>query len=71
MKYIRRRRHLRPRPTRAQINQRIQHVTCDINLLRFEWIIEAHQPEPDHQKLYLLRDAIVALRDELADLKEL
>jgi len=71
MKSTRRRRHLRPRPTRGQINQRIQHVTCDINLLRLEWIIEAHQPEPDHKKLYFLRDAIVALRDELSDLEEL
>lgn len=71
MKYTRRRRHLRPRPTRAQIAQKIQRVSTTMQFFRLEWLLEANQPEPDHQRLYFLHDSIVKLRDEIASLEEL
>ena len=71
MKQNRRRRHLRPRPSRAQINQRIQHVSSNMQLFQLEWILEAQQLQPRQGRLRFLHDAIVAMRDELASLEEM
>ncbi len=42
MKQNRRRRHLRPRPTRSQVNQQIEHVRSAIQLFQMEALLEAH-----------------------------
>ena len=46
MKQNRRRRHLRPRPTRSQINQQIGRVRSAIQLFQMEWLLEAQQEQP-------------------------
>jgi len=71
MKYTRRRRHLRPRPTRAQIAQQIQRVSFILQFFRLEWLLETNQPEPDQQRVSFLNDGIMKLRDEIASLEEL
>jgi hypothetical protein len=67
MKQNRRRCHLRPRPTRAQINAQIGHLCTLRNLLRLEWLIEAQQEQPQQLHLRLLHDRIVEIGDEIAD----
>ena len=45
MKQLRRRRHLRPRPTRSMINQQVQHVRTTLQAFQLEWILEARRSE--------------------------
>jgi hypothetical protein len=59
MKQTRRHRHLRPRPTRSQINQQIQGVRSTMQAFQLEWILEAQRPERNLGRLRLLHDAIV------------
>ncbi len=69
MKNNRRRRHLRPRPSRAQITQQLQHVASNMRLFQAEWLLEAALPQPSQARLRFLHDAIVAMRDELESLE--
>jgi ubiquinone biosynthesis protein UbiJ len=71
MKNNRRRRHLRPRPTRSQVHHQIQHVISNMRLFQAEWILEVQQPQPNQFRLRFLHDAIVAMRDEIAALEEI
>ncbi len=71
MKHTRRRRHLRPRPSRAQIHQQIQRVSSNMQLFQLEWILEAQQSHPCQGRLQFLHDAIVSMRDELASLEQM
>jgi len=64
MKQTRRRRHLRPRPTRSMINQQIQRVRAALQAFQMEWVLEAQRPERDLGRLRFLHDAIVQMRDE-------
>jgi hypothetical protein len=71
MKHTRRRRHLRPQPTRAQINQQIARIQSAIQLFQMEWLLESQRPVPCHQRLRFLHDRIVEMRDEISSLEEL
>lgn len=71
MKQLRRRRHLRPRPTRSTINQQIQHVRSTLQAFQLEWILEAQRPERNLGRLRFLHDAIVQMRDEISCLESL
>jgi len=69
MKQTRRRRHLRPRPTRSMINQQIQRVRAALQAFQMEWVLEAQRPERDLGRLRFLHDAIVQMRDEIFSLE--
>jgi hypothetical protein len=71
MKQIRRRRPLRPRPTRSQVNQQIQLVCSTLQAFQLEWILEAQLPERNLGRLRFLHDAIVQMRDEISSLETL
>ena len=71
MKQVRRRRHLRPRPSRSQTNQQIARMQSAIQLFQVEWILESQRPAPCHQRLRFLHDRIVEMRDEISALEEL
>ena len=65
MKYTRRRRHLRPRPSRAQIRQYSDRLRRRIQLLRTEWILEVAREDRNYLHLRRLYDRIVAGQDEI------
>ena len=65
MKQNRRRRHLRPRPSRSQIRHQIDRLQGLINLLRTEWLLEAAREDRNHLHLRLLHDRILACQDEI------
>ncbi len=69
MKINRRRRHLRPRPTRGQISAALRRLRTLLNLLRVEWVLEARNPQPRMAHLQFLHDRIVELNDEIAQLE--
>ena len=69
MKQHRRRRHLRPRPTRSQVRQQIGRIHKAMQLFQVEWLLEAGKPQPDSTRLLLLHNTIVAMRDEVIDLE--
>ncbi len=65
MKFTRRRRHLRPRPSRAQIHQQIDRLRRQIPWLRMEWLLEAARKDRNLLHLRLLHQRILACQDEL------
>jgi hypothetical protein len=69
MKQTRRRRHLRPRPTRSMINQQILRVRSTLQAFQMEWVLEAQRPERNLGRLRFLHDAIVQMRDEILSLE--
>jgi hypothetical protein len=71
MKQNRRRRHLRPRPSRHQVNQQIQRVSSALRLFQIEWLLESQRPAPCHQRLRFLHDMIIEMRDEISSMEEL
>ena len=71
MKINRRRRHLRPRASRSQINQQIARMQSALRLFQTEWLLESQRPAPCHQRLRFLHDRIVEMRDEISALEEL
>jgi hypothetical protein len=71
MKQNRRRRHLRPRPTRSQLNQQIAHIRSLIQLFQLEWSLESQRSVPCCQRLRFLHDRIVEMRDEISAMEEL
>jgi hypothetical protein len=71
MKQDRRHRHLRPRPTRSQLNQQIARIQSLLQLFQLEWLLESQRPAPCCQRLRFLHDRIVEMRDELETLEEL
>jgi hypothetical protein len=71
MKQLRRRRHLRPRPTRSQINQQIAQMQSALRLFQVEWLLESQRPAPCYQRLRFLHDRIVEMRDEISSLEEI
>jgi hypothetical protein len=70
MKQNRRRRHLRPRPTRSQVNQQIERVRSAIQLFQLEWIMEARKTQPSLGRLRFLHDAIGQMKDEVVSLEQ-
>lgn len=71
MKQNRRRRHLRPRRTRCQINQAIAGIQSALQLFQVEWLLESQRPAPCYQRLRFLHDRIIEMRDEISSLEEL
>ena len=70
MKHNRRRRHLRPRPTRSQINQQIGRVRQALQLLQIESLLEIQQNEkPNLLRLRFLDGAIGTMRAEISELE--
>jgi hypothetical protein len=70
MKQTRRRRHLRPRPTRSMITQQVQRARSAIQLFQFEWIMEARKAQPSLSRLRLLHEAIGHMKDEILSLEQ-
>jgi hypothetical protein len=70
MKQNRRRRHLRPRPTRSQVNQQIEHVRSAIQLFQLEALLEAHKSEPAPGRLRFLDAAVGKMKDEVLSLEQ-
>ncbi len=71
MKHTRRRTHLRPRPSRAQINQQIGKLIYTRNLLYVEWLLEAAKKNRSLERLRLIHAAIIEIRDELVEVEQL
>ena len=71
MKHTRRRRHLRPRPSRSQIHHRMRQLQSARNLMRLEWLLEAARPQPCGQRLAWLHDRILQINDDLTCLESL
>lgn len=71
MKQRRRRRALRPRPTRSQLNQQTARMQSALRLFQTEWLLESQRPAPCYQRLRFLHDRIVEMRDEISTLEEL
>lgn len=65
MKIIRRRRHLRPRPSRAQVRQQIDRLRREIQLFRMEWLLEVAREDRNPLHLRRLHDHIVACQDTI------
>ncbi len=71
MKHTRRRRHLRPQPSRSQLHHQLDRLRHHMQMFQVAWLVEANQPTPSLGRLCLLRDAVGAMRDEIADLERL
>lgn len=71
MKQNRRRRQLRPRPSRSQINQQIRRIGDAMQLFQLEALVEVQKPQPSRPRLRFLDQAVAAMRDEIADLERL
>ncbi len=71
MKHTRRRTHLRPRPSRSQVNQQIGKLIYTRNLLQLEWLLEAAKKNRRLERLRLMHAAIIEIGDELAELEQL
>jgi hypothetical protein len=71
MKQNRRRRHLRPRPSRSQVNQRIERVRSAIQLFQMEALLEAHKPVPSLGRLRFLDAAVGQMKDEVLSLEQI
>ena len=65
-----RRRHLRPRPTRSQVNQQLQHARSAIQLFQLEWIVGARKTQPSLARLRFLHEAIGQMKDEVLSLEQ-
>lgn len=66
MKINRRRRHLRPAPSRARIAAQLSRLRLALNLFRLEWILEARNEQPRPERLRFLHDRIVDINDKIA-----
>jgi hypothetical protein len=69
MKHTRRRRHLRPLPTRSQINQEIRHARSWYQLLKLETALESDRPAPNLPRLRWLHQQLLACPDVIANLE--
>jgi hypothetical protein len=70
MKHNRRRRQLRPRPTRSQINQQIGRLSRALQLLQIESLLEIQQEKPSLPRLRFLDGAIGTMRAEISELEQ-
>lgn len=71
MKQDRRRRHLRPRPCRSQINQQLEHVRSTMQMFQLEGLLEASKPEPNLTRLQFLDRMLGLMQDEAASLEKI
>ena len=68
---IRRRRPLRPCPTRHQINQELRRARRLLKLFRAEWLLEAQQEQLRPAHLHFVHDRVVDINHEIARLERL
>ena len=66
-----RRRHLRPRPSRSQINHQLRRARSAIQLFQMEALLEAHKPEPSLRRLRFLDAAVGQMKDEALSLEQI
>lgn len=66
---IRRRRALRPRPTRHQINQEISRARRMHELFRIEQAIELSKAQPDIAHLRYVQEQLATLEDVVMTLE--
>lgn len=71
MKQTRCRRHLRPRPSRSQLNHQIGHVCSAIQAMQVETLIELQKPTPNLPRLQFLNKMIDLAKDEVLSLEKL
>jgi hypothetical protein len=71
MKQNRRRRHLRPRPSRSQVNQQIERVRSAIQLFQMEALLEAQKAQPSLPRLRFLNEAVGEMKDEVLSLEQI
>ena len=65
MKINRRRRHLRPSPSRRQIRQQIDRLRRQLQLFQTEWLLESLREDRNLTHLRRLHDRIVGCRDAI------
>lgn len=70
MKQTRCRRHLRPRPSRSQINQQVGHVCSAIQAMQLESLLELQKSEPSLPRLQFLNKMIDLAKDEVLTLEQ-
>ena len=70
MKQNRRRRHLRPRPTRSQINHQLRRARSAIQLFQMEALLEVNKPQPSLGRLRFLDAAVGQMKDEVLSLEQ-
>ena len=70
MKQNRRRRHLRPRPSRSQVNQQVERVRSAIQLFQMEALLEAQKMQPSLPRLRFLNEAVGQMKDEVLSLEQ-
>ncbi len=70
MKQSRCRRHLRPRPSRSQINQQVGRVCSAIQALQLEGLLELQKPAPNLPRLQSLNKMIDLAKNEVAALEK-
>ena len=66
---IRRRRPLRPRPTRHQVNQEISHAHRLHQMFQIERVMELSKAQPDVAHLCYIQEQIAALEDVVMTLE--
>ncbi len=66
MKYFRRRRHLRPCPTRSQIRHTIGQLRSTLNLVRVEAALELNRPAPCASHMRWLERRALECQDAIA-----
>ena len=69
MKQNRRRRHLRPRPTRCQIRQELSRARSWYQLLKIEAALELGRPAPDLSRLRWLHTQVLAGENVISTLE--
>ena len=69
MKIMRRRRHFRPRPARAQILQQIRRLRNRLQLFQIEWLLEAGRPDRNSLHLRRLHQGILECQEEIGTLE--
>ncbi len=69
MKHTRRRRHLRPRPTRCQVHQELRRARSWYQLLKLETLLELGRPAPDLPRLRWLQQQVLKSEDVISTLE--
>ena len=66
MKHVRRRRHLRPRPSRRQISHQISRIRSTLQLFQLEAVLELQKPNASMPRLHFLDRMTGLMKDEAA-----
>ena len=66
-----RRRHLRPRLCRSQVNQQLEHIRSTMQLFQIECLLEASKAEPSLPRRHFLDHMLGLMQDEAASLENI